>query len=188
MGSDISDLEDENMDFMLRTKDTGEPNVERILARGFVVLGGLFWTLAFFAVNTKASYATFIYSLPEVERAVMYALFPLVLTIAVFVLGLFYERLTGVVLLLAAAAMLLYGAVFAPRRSRLVGHRGRRAGRADHCGGDSLLLRSAHAGVPGAQEAPRGGLTASARPEFYVSARVRSSAAASSAATSTSSV
>ncbi len=111
MGSDISDLEDENMDFMLRTKDTGEPNVERILARGFVVLGGLFWTLAFFAANTKASYATFIYSLPEVERAVMYALFPLVLTIAVFVLGLFYERLTGVVLLVAAAAMLLYGAV-----------------------------------------------------------------------------
>jgi hypothetical protein len=112
VGSDISDLEGENMDFMLRTKDTGEPNVERIIARGFVVLGGLFWTLAFFAANTKASYANFIYTLPEVERAVMYALVPLALTIGVFVLGLFYERLTGAVLVLVAAAMLLYG-VFA---------------------------------------------------------------------------
>ena len=97
------------MDFILRAKDTGEVNVERILARGFLVLGGAFWTLAFFGANTKASYAYFVYTLPEVERAVMFALVPLAMTIAVLVLGLFYERLAGAALLIAVAVMLAWG-------------------------------------------------------------------------------
>jgi hypothetical protein len=99
------------MDFMLRTKDTGQPNVERILARSFVVLGGLFWTLAFFGANTKASYTYFVYTLPEVERASMIALIPLALTVAVFVLGMYYERIAGMVLLVMVAAMLVYGVI-----------------------------------------------------------------------------
>jgi hypothetical protein len=101
----------EHMDFMLRTKDTGRVNVERVLARAFVVLGGLFWTLAFFGANTKASYSYFVYTLPEVERAAMYALIPLAITVAVFVLGLFYERVAGLALLVIAGAMLIYGVV-----------------------------------------------------------------------------
>jgi hypothetical protein len=99
------------MDFMLRAKDTGQVNIERVLARAFVALGGLFWTLAFFGVNTKASYSYFVYTLPEVERAATMALIPLVITIAVFVLGMYYERLAGVLLLLIAGAMLVYGVV-----------------------------------------------------------------------------
>ena len=99
------------MNFMLRTKDTGQANVERILARTFVILGGMFWTLAFFGVNTRASYATFVYTLPEVARASMVALVPLALTVSVLVLGVYYERLAGVVLVLGAVAMLIYGAV-----------------------------------------------------------------------------
>jgi hypothetical protein len=97
------------MNFMLRAKDTGQVNVERILARSFVALGGLFWTLAFFGRNTKASYANFVYTLPEVEKAAMIALIPLALTVAVFVLGMYYERLAGAVLLLIVVAMLAYG-------------------------------------------------------------------------------
>jgi hypothetical protein len=99
------------MDFMLRTRDTGQVNVERVLARSFVVLGGLFWTLAFFGANTRASYAYFVYTLPEIERAAMYALIPLSITAAVFVLGMFYERIAGLVLLAIAASMIVYGVV-----------------------------------------------------------------------------
>jgi hypothetical protein len=97
------------MNFMLRAKDTGQVNIERILARAFVALGGLFWTLAFFGRNTKASYSYFVYTLPEVERAAMIALIPLALTVAVFALGMFYERLAGAVLLIIVVAMLAYG-------------------------------------------------------------------------------
>jgi hypothetical protein len=99
------------MDFMLRAKDTGQVNIERVLARAFVALGGLFWTLAFFGANTKASYANFVYTLPEVERAATMALIPLAITVAVFVLGMYYERLAGAVLLLISAAMIGYGVV-----------------------------------------------------------------------------
>lgn len=100
------------MNFMLRAKDTGQPNIFRILARGFVLVGGAFWTIMFFAVNTNASYSNFVYTLPEIQQAVMYALIPLVLAIGVFVLGFFYERVAGLVLLAAAVAMLVWGLVF----------------------------------------------------------------------------
>ena len=83
------------------------------------MLGGLFWTLAFFAANTKASYANFVYTLPEVDRAVMYALVPLVLTIAVFVLGCSMSASPAVVLLLVAAAWCCRASCPAPRRGRL---------------------------------------------------------------------
>jgi hypothetical protein len=99
------------MDFMLRAKDTGRVNIERVLARAFVALGGLFWTLAFFGANTRASYSYFVYTLPEIERATTMALIPLAITVAVFVLGMYYERLAGVLLLLISAAMILYGVV-----------------------------------------------------------------------------
>jgi len=99
------------MDFMLRAKDTGQVNIERILARAFVVVGGLFWTLAFFGANTRASYATFVYTLPEVGRASAIALIPLALTAGVFVLGLYYERLAGVALSAMVVGMLAYGVV-----------------------------------------------------------------------------
>jgi hypothetical protein len=99
------------MDIMLRTKDTGRVNVERVLARSFVALGGLFWVLAFFGANTRASYAYFVYTLPELERAAMYALIPLLITAAIFALGMFYERAAGMVLLAIAVAMLVWGAI-----------------------------------------------------------------------------
>jgi hypothetical protein len=99
------------MDFMLRAKNMGQVNIARILARSFVVVGGLFWTLSFFGSNTKASYATLVYTLPEVGRASVIALLPLALTVGVFVLGLYYERIAGILLAAMVVVMLVYGAV-----------------------------------------------------------------------------
>ena len=103
------------MNFMLRTKDTGQPNIFRILARGFVIVGGLFWTVMFFASNTVESYSNLdSYTLPEVARAAEWALIPLGIAVAVFALGFFYERLAGSVLLVMAVGMLGWGLVMNP--------------------------------------------------------------------------
>ena len=99
------------MNLMLRTKDTGQLNIDRVFARLMVILGGIFWVWAFFGANTKASYSYFVYTLPEVERAATIALIPLAIVVFVFVLGMFYERLNGIVLVAIAAAMLIYGVV-----------------------------------------------------------------------------
>jgi len=99
------------MNIMLRAKNTGQLNIDRVFARLMVLLGGVFWVWAFFGANTKASYSYFVYTLPEVEHAATMALIPLSIVIVVFVLGLFYERLTGLVLVAIAIAMLIYGVV-----------------------------------------------------------------------------
>ena len=99
------------MNLMLRAKNTGQLNIDRVFARLMVILGGIFWVWAFFGANTKASYSNFVYTLPEVEHAATMALIPLSIVIVVFVLGLFYERLTGLVLVAIAIAMLIYGVV-----------------------------------------------------------------------------
>ncbi len=137
------------MDVMLRAKDTGRVNVERILARSFVLLGGLFWTLAFFSANTKASYTNFVYTLPEIEKAATAALLPLAITVAVFVLGMFYERLAGFICSRSSAPW-SSRALLAPRRGGSVGDRRQRSGGSIRDRRDPVSLRGAHAGVPGA--------------------------------------
>ena len=138
------------MNFMLRAKDTGQPNIFRILARGFVILGGAFWTIMFFSVNTNASYSNFVYTLPEFERAVMYALIPLVLAVAVFVLGFFYERVAGLVLLLAAVRHARMGSHLQHQhRYRHLAHRLHGAGSADRHLRRALPAGRWQAGVPG---------------------------------------
>ena len=99
------------MNLMLRAKNTGQLNIDRVFARLLVILGGVFWVLAFFSANTKASYSYFVYTLPELERATTIALIPLAIVVVVFALGMFYERLTGYVLLAIAAIMLIWGVV-----------------------------------------------------------------------------
>jgi hypothetical protein len=102
------------MNIMMRTKNTGQLNIDRVFARLFVLLGGVFWVFAFFGANTKASYSNFVYTLPELEKAATMALIPLAIVVFVFVLGLFYERLTGIVLVAIALAMLVWGLVNNP--------------------------------------------------------------------------
>lgn len=99
-----------DINLMLRTKNTGRLNIDRVFARLFVALGGAFWVIAFFAARTPQSYSNLSgYTLPEVANATAGALIPLAIVVAVFVLGLFYERLTGVVLVVVAIAMIGWG-------------------------------------------------------------------------------
>jgi hypothetical protein len=100
------------MDLMLRTKDTGHLNIDRVFARLFLALGGAFWVMAFFGANTVQSYSNLSgYTLPELAQAATWALIPLAIVVAVFALGFFFERLTGLVLVLIAIAMVGYGVI-----------------------------------------------------------------------------
>jgi hypothetical protein len=97
------------MNLMLRAKDTGELNIDRVFARVLLVTGGTFWMWALLGAQNMAYGA--LYNLPELAQGLMLAAIPLVITIVLFVVGLFYERLAGVLLLLVAVAMILWGIV-----------------------------------------------------------------------------
>jgi hypothetical protein len=99
------------MNLMLRTKNTGQLNIDRVFARLLVIFGGAFWVLAFVGGTTKANYAGFVYTLPELAKASTTALIPLAIAVAVFVLALFYERLSGILLVVIAVVMLGWGIV-----------------------------------------------------------------------------
>lgn len=74
-------------------------NIERMFARGFTVLGGVFWVLtAFFGGATLLG-------------AFTTAAYPLVFTIGVLAVGWFYERVAAVVLGLAAVGTIIWGAI-----------------------------------------------------------------------------
>jgi hypothetical protein len=98
-----------NANFLLRTKNTGQLNIDRVFARLLVVFGGMFWIAAFFGGTTAANYREASYSLPELAQASTTALIPLAITIIVFVLAMYFERLTGVVLAVMAIGMLVWG-------------------------------------------------------------------------------
>ena len=99
------------MELLSRTCSTDRMNVERIIARAFVLLGGFFWIFMLWGSQTGSGYSLGPISSAEVTRALGSAAFPLAFTIVVFVLGLFYERLTALVLLLAAAVVIVWGIV-----------------------------------------------------------------------------
>lgn len=74
-------------------------NVERIFARAFTVLGGIFWVLtAFFGGSTLVG-------------AFTTAAYPLVFTVGVLALGWYYERIAAIVLGLAAAGTVVWGVI-----------------------------------------------------------------------------
>ncbi len=95
------------MNLMLRTKNTGELNVERVFARMLVLFGGAFWFFALAGLQNMGY--TQVYSLPELTRAAMLGGIPLAITIGSLILGMFYERLNGTLLILAALGMLVWG-------------------------------------------------------------------------------
>lgn len=101
------------MELLSRTCRTESMNVERIIARLFVVLGGLFWIFMLWGSQTGSGYSLGPLSSSEIRSALGSAAIPLAFTIAVFVLGLFFERLTALVLLLAASAVIIWGIVAA---------------------------------------------------------------------------
>ncbi len=99
------------MDLLARTCSTERMNVARLLARAFVIVGGLVWAMMLFASETAARYGNLTYSLSEVVEAGFVALLPFSIAVLVFVIGLFYERLAALLLLLAAVATVAYGFV-----------------------------------------------------------------------------
>lgn len=101
------------MELLSRTCKTESMNVERIIARLFVVLGGLFWIFMLWGSQTGSGYSLGPLSSSEIRSALGSAAIPLAFTILVFILGLFFERLTALVLLLAAAAVIIWGIVAA---------------------------------------------------------------------------
>lgn len=97
------------MNLMLRTKNTGQLNIDRVFARLLVVFGGIFWIAAFFGGTTAANYREASYSLPELAKASTTALLPFALVVIVLVLAMFFERLTGILLAVMAIGMLVWG-------------------------------------------------------------------------------
>jgi hypothetical protein len=77
-------------------------NMERLAARVFVVLGGAIWTCAFFG-------APFAYRDAGLIASAQAALAPLLLTVAVFAIGLYFEYLAATVLGLAAVGVVAWG-------------------------------------------------------------------------------
>ena len=80
-------------------------NTERIFARGFTVLGGIFWVVLAFA-------GPYVYGGQTVMSAVQTAIYPLAFTLAVLILGWFYERLAALILSLAAIGTIAWGMIW----------------------------------------------------------------------------
>lgn len=97
------------MKLMTRTCKAERMNVERIMARGFVLIGGALWVIMAMATQTSQKYSNLVYNDVDIASVVGSALVPLALIVVVFVIGLFYEYLAAAILFGAAAASLAYG-------------------------------------------------------------------------------
>jgi hypothetical protein len=80
-------------------------NAERIFARGFTVLGGVFWVGLAFA-------GPYVYGGQTVLGAFQTAIYPLVFTVGVLVLGWYYERLAALILALSALGTIAWGLIW----------------------------------------------------------------------------
>jgi len=79
-------------------------NTERIFARGFTLLGGVFWIGTAFA-------GPYVYGGQSVTAAFGTAIYPVVFTVGVLALGWFYERLTALILALGAVGTVAWGLI-----------------------------------------------------------------------------
>jgi hypothetical protein len=79
--------------------------VERLFARGFVVLGGVFWVAATLA-------GPFSFGDVTVAASLKTAMWPLLATILTLVIGWTYERLAAVLLFGASAAVPIWGVLY----------------------------------------------------------------------------
>ena len=79
--------------------------VERGVARAFVILGGVFWSIATFA-------GMYSFGTSGTGEAVMGAAVPLAAVLATLVLGWYYERFTAALLLLASLAVIAWGIIY----------------------------------------------------------------------------
>jgi hypothetical protein len=78
---------------------------ERWIARGFVLGGGAFWSIASFA-------GLFSFRQTGVGYALLTALLPLAACALTLIIGWYYERITAAVLMLASFAVVAYGVIY----------------------------------------------------------------------------
>ena len=77
-------------------------SLERGFARGFVIAGGMFWTVATFA-------GLYTFRQTGLSYALMAAFIPLVATIVTLIVGWYFERVTSALLVLASFAVVAWG-------------------------------------------------------------------------------
>lgn len=100
-----------------RTCNTDRLNAYRLAARAFVLGGAVFWTLVVFAGaigwNSESIFLFAITgpdALQKFMAAFAAAFIWVVIAAAIFVVGLFYERIAAVLLAAAALGSIVYGA------------------------------------------------------------------------------
>jgi hypothetical protein len=79
--------------------------VERGFARGFVIAGGVFWSIAAFA-----GLLTFRES--GMGAALLAAFYPMVACLATLAIGWYYERVTSALLAIASVAVVVWGVIY----------------------------------------------------------------------------
>jgi hypothetical protein len=80
-------------------------NVERMFARGFVIAGGFFWMIAAFA-------GPFVFGETTAREAFVTAMWPLLATVVILLIGWFYERLASFLLFAGSAAVFAWGVIY----------------------------------------------------------------------------
>lgn len=92
------------MRLLERTCDYEQMNVQRLIARGFVVAGGLFW------ITVALAGTAFLDGTGLALKALSVAV-PLVITVVIFAVGMFYEVLAAALLGGGALIALIWGLV-----------------------------------------------------------------------------
>ena len=93
------------MDLLAKTCNYDRMNLQRILARGFVVFGGIFWVSAALGAGSRS----YLNATP-METATM-AVVPLVISVIALLVGWFYERLAAVLLLAGVVVVIIWGLI-----------------------------------------------------------------------------
>jgi hypothetical protein len=80
-------------------------NIERMFARGFVIAGGVFWAIAAFA-------GPFVFGETTAREAFVTAMWPLLATVVILLIGWYYERIASLLLFAGSAAVFAWGVMF----------------------------------------------------------------------------
>lgn len=87
-------------------RETGIEQASRVLARGLVISGGVFWMIASFA-------GPYVYQGTSLADSLRTAIWPLLAAAVILIIGWTYERLAAELLFGAAAAVLVWGVLYA---------------------------------------------------------------------------
>lgn len=91
------------MELMTRVCNTERMNIERLFARGFVILGGIFWLALLLA-------SQFGYAYTPLGMGTLVGVWALAIIVVTFVVGLYYEYIAAILLFAGAFLVAAYGA------------------------------------------------------------------------------